>query len=62
MPRYKLRTLMIVLAVGPPLLAAAWWYGKAALAILVLALIVCPQVVLELARLLFDTFDRKDLK
>jgi hypothetical protein len=25
MLRYKLRTLMIVLALGPPLLAGAWW-------------------------------------
>jgi hypothetical protein len=24
MPRYKLRTLLIVLALGPPLLAGAW--------------------------------------
>jgi hypothetical protein len=23
--RYKLRTLMIVLAVAPPMLAVAWW-------------------------------------
>jgi hypothetical protein len=23
--RYKLRTLLILLAVGPPLLAGAWW-------------------------------------
>jgi len=27
--RYRLRTLLIVLALGPPVLAAAWWgYGK----------------------------------
>jgi hypothetical protein len=25
MPRYKLRTLLILLAVAPPLLAGAWW-------------------------------------
>ena len=24
--RYRLRTLIIVLAVGPPLLAGLWWY------------------------------------
>jgi hypothetical protein len=23
--RYRLRTLLIVLAVGPPVLAVAWW-------------------------------------
>jgi hypothetical protein len=26
-PRYKLRTLLIVLALGPPVLAGAWWAG-----------------------------------
>src|SRR5690242_3285003 len=26
--RFRLRTLMIVLALGPPLLAAAWWVGR----------------------------------
>ena len=27
--RYRLRTLLIFLAIGPPLLAGAWWgYGK----------------------------------
>jgi hypothetical protein len=26
--RYKLRTLLILLAVGPPLLAGAWWIGQ----------------------------------
>jgi len=25
MPRYKLRTLLILLAIGPPLAAAAWF-------------------------------------
>jgi hypothetical protein len=25
--RYKLRTLMIVLALGPPVLAVTWWAG-----------------------------------
>ncbi len=24
--RYRLRMLLILLAIGPPLLAAAWWY------------------------------------
>ena len=26
--RFRLRTLMIVLALGPPILAAAWWATK----------------------------------
>ena len=29
MPRYKLRTLLIVLALGPPLLAGAWFAWQA---------------------------------
>jgi hypothetical protein len=29
MPRYKLRTLLILLAVAPPLLAGAWWQWQA---------------------------------
>ena len=28
MLRYKLRTLLILLVVGPPLLAVAWWYFR----------------------------------
>jgi len=28
MPRYSLRTLLILLALGPPILALCWWrYG-----------------------------------
>jgi hypothetical protein len=50
--RYSLRTLVIVLALGPPLIALAWWYGKLAVGLLVFALIVCPQLVFELAMLL----------
>ena len=29
MPRYKLRTLLILLAVLPPVLAGAWWFVTA---------------------------------
>jgi hypothetical protein len=28
MPRYKLRTLLNLLAVGPPLLAGGWWLSR----------------------------------
>jgi hypothetical protein len=38
--RYRLRTLLIVLTLVPPLLALAWWYGKMALGLLVL-LVLC---------------------
>jgi hypothetical protein len=27
MPRYSLRTLLILSAIGPPLLSMAWWFG-----------------------------------
>jgi len=30
MLRYKLRTLLILLATGPPMLAACWFYPRAA--------------------------------
>ena len=50
--RYRLRTLLIVLALGPPLIALAWWYGKLVIGLVVFALIVCPQLVFELAMLL----------
>jgi hypothetical protein len=26
--RYRLRTLLILLAIGPPMLAGAWWYVR----------------------------------
>jgi hypothetical protein len=52
MMRFRLRTLLILLAIGPPLIALAWWYGKLAIGLLVFALIVCPQLVFELAMLL----------
>ena len=32
--RYRLRTLLIVLALGPPVLAAVWWYGSGFFAVL----------------------------
>jgi hypothetical protein len=42
--RYRLRTLLIVLALGPPLIALAWWYGKMALGLLLLTLLFCPDL------------------
>jgi hypothetical protein len=50
MPRYKLRTLLIVLAIGPPVLAGAWWMsnwhsaGAVALWGLVGAAFVCAVI------------------
>ncbi len=54
--RYRLRTLMIVLAVGPAVLALAWWYCKFAIGLFVLALIVCPAVIFDAAMLFCYSF------
>ena len=38
--RFRLRTLMIVLALGPPAIALEWWYWKeSSLALLVLEVV-----------------------
>jgi len=50
--RFSLRTLLIVMVLGPPALAAAWWYGKILLGLIALAVIACPPLVLEPAMLL----------
>ena len=43
--RYGLRTLLIVLALGPPAIALAWWYGRVAIGLFLLALLVCPELI-----------------
>ena len=43
--RFRLRTLMILLAVGAPVIALAWWYGRAALGIFLLTVIFCPELL-----------------
>ena len=45
-PRYKLRTLVIVLALGPPALAGAWW----AIHVPAEALAECAQTIAGLTR------------
>ena len=44
--RYRLRTLLILMAVGPPIIALAWWYGRLAVGVLILALIVFPELLI----------------
>jgi hypothetical protein len=51
--RYKLRTLPILSAAGPPLIALTWWYEKTVMGVLVLSAIFCPDLVLGVA---FYTF------
>ncbi|MDX1948052.1 MAG: hypothetical protein SFU86_21820 [Pirellulaceae bacterium] len=43
--RYRLRTLLILIAVGPPVIALAWWYGRAVIGVVVLAMIFCPEIL-----------------
>jgi hypothetical protein len=47
-PRYKLRTLMILLAVLPPLIALAWWYWRVAVGMIVLAIFIDPGLPIVL--------------
>jgi fatty-acid desaturase len=57
--RYRLRTLMIVLALGPPIIALAWWYGRLAVGVLVLALIVFPELLIYAFAGLYHLFGGK---
>ena len=41
--QFRLRTLLIVLAVGPVVLAVAWWYWKAAIGLALLTLLFFPD-------------------
>jgi hypothetical protein len=43
--RYRLRTLLILLAIGPPILAGAWWLD-------ILPTFVCVTLYVALALLL----------
>ena len=50
--RFCLRTLLIVLALGPPVIALAWWYWtEVALTLLALAVFHPYIVLLSLTRL-----------
>jgi hypothetical protein len=49
--RYRLRTLLIVLALGPPVIALAWWYGKLIIALLVITLLVSPSLIFDAVNL-----------
>jgi hypothetical protein len=58
MPRYTLRTLLIALALGPPLIALEWWYWKeSSLALLVLE-VVSLYLILWLLYLILWMFSR----
>jgi hypothetical protein len=46
MPRYRLRTLLIVLALGPPALAGVWWIATQEAAGVVVLVSVLPASVL----------------
>ena len=45
--RFRLRTLLILLALGPPVLAGVWWFGNAFWSLLPLAIIVgVPWIII----------------
>jgi hypothetical protein len=49
MPRYKLRTLLIVLALGPPVLASIWLFptrAAIALSCVAVAAVILPVAIL----------------
>jgi hypothetical protein len=56
MPRYRLRTLLIVLALGPPMLAGGWWFVRWALAFEPFAVLVSAVLVALPAALFLGTF------
>jgi hypothetical protein len=56
--RYSLRTLMIVLALGPPTIALEWWYWKeSSLALLALE-VVSLYLILWLLHLILWLVER----
>jgi hypothetical protein len=42
--RYSIRTLLVLMAIMPPMLAVGWWYWRPALSVLLLAIIFCPEL------------------
>ena len=54
--RFRLRTLLIVLALGPPVLALGWWYWQSwRWAVVVLALTCLMDITLPLS-IVFHAF------
>ena len=63
--RYRLRTLLILLAIGPPMLAGAWWMvespaGHETLAEAFVTLAVCSPILLAIGGILIAVRDRKN--
>jgi len=56
--RYRLRTLLIVLALGPPLIALEWWYLKESPFALLALEVVGLYVTLRLLYLILWSFER----
>ena len=54
--RFRLRTLMIVVAIGPPVIALAWWYGRWIIAVLVITLLVSPSLIFDAVNLSYYSF------
>ena len=45
--RYRLRTLLILMAIGPPVIALTWWYGKATIGFLLLVIVFAPGLLMD---------------
>jgi len=68
--RYRLHTLLIVLALGPPVIEGAWWAGPT-IAVVVLAFaafiaclatvgVVCAMGLASLADALIDPWEKRE--
>jgi len=56
--RYKLRTLLILLAIGPPAIALEWWYLKESSLALLALLVVSLYLILWLLYLILWLVER----
>ena len=58
MPRYSLRTLLILLAVGPMAIALEWWYLKESSLALLALLVVSLYLILWVLYLILWLIER----
>ena len=47
---------MIVVAVAPPVIALAWWYGKFIIALLVVTLLVGPSLFFDIPMFVYYSY------
>ena len=56
--RYRLRTLLIVLTLGPPVIALEWWYWKESSFALLVLIVVGLSLILGLLNLILWVLGR----